>query len=70
MSDFSIKRTHRLIEEERKDNLVRYFKKFLRTSSAEGHKAEIVEYAGKLIATESYPRKKELLKKLEEWNQA
>jgi len=68
VSDFSIKRVHRLIEDERKNSLVRYLKKFLRTSSAEKFKTEIEEYAGKLIADENYPGKKDVLKRLEWWN--
>jgi hypothetical protein len=68
LSDFSIKRVHRLIGEERKYSLVRYFKKFLRDSSAEEYKVEIEEYASKLIADENYPVKKDVLKKLEGWN--
>lgn len=70
LSDFSIKRVHRLIEEEREYSLVRYFKKFLRDSLAEEHKIEIEEYVSKLIADENYPIKKSVLKKLETWSQA
>lgn len=69
MKSLSIKRVHRLIEEERKSSLVRYFNKFLRSSFAEKHKTEIDEYAGKLIADEEYPGKKDVLKKLDGWNQ-
>ena len=68
LSDFSIKRVHRLIGEEREYSLVRYFNKFLRDSSAKKHKVEIEEYISKLIADENYPVKKELLKKLKGWN--
>lgn len=68
MSGFSIKRVHRLIEEERKDILIRYFKRFLRASSAKKYKTEIGKYASKLIADENYPMKKDLLKRLEQWN--
>jgi len=68
VKSLSIKRVHRLIAEERKSSLVRYLKKFLRTSSAEKHKTEIEEYTGKLVADENYPEKKEVLKRLEKWN--
>lgn len=68
MKTLSIKRVRRLIEEERKSSLVQYFKKFLRTSSAKKHKIEIEEHISKFIADETYPAKKDVLKKLKEWD--
>lgn len=68
LSEFSIKRVHRLIGEERENSLIRYLNRFLRASSAEKHKVEIKGYVSKLITDEKFPVKKELLKKLEQWN--
>ena len=70
MKALSIKKVHRLIGEERKERLIRYFKSFLRVSFAKKHKTEIGEYISKLIADENYPTKKDVIKKLEKWNQA
>ena len=68
LTEFSIKRVHRLIGEERENSLIHYLNRFLRAPSAEKHKVEIKGYVNRLVTDEKYPVKKELLKKLEQWN--
>ncbi len=68
LSDFSIKKVHRFIDDENTNRLTWYLEKFLLPSFVKKNKAEIEGYANELITSESYPLKKNMLKKLEEWN--
>lgn len=66
MNNLSIKKVHRLIEEEKPKALARYIKRFLPTEKQNQAEVKLDEYAHLLIKNENMVSKQSVLKKIEE----